>query len=142
MLPDPFLPFLLDPFLLGEHPFTLLATLLNNHQEVIPCAVHSKLKKEYHYEGIQELLEKPLSKKEQKELEAEQKKRITQEEHSFRQSKETTLEMHFINSADTASRNSAILRALEDGYGQADIARYLGISAALISYVFRSANSD
>ncbi len=32
------------------------------------------------------------------------------------------------------------MRALEDGYGQAEIARYLGISAALVSHVFRSIN--
>ncbi len=127
---------------IGEYPFTLLATLLNNHQEVIPCAEHSKLKKEYYYEGIQELLEKPLSKKEQKEFEAEQKKKITQEEHRFRQSKETALEVHFKNSTDIASRNSAIVRALDDGYGQAEIARYLGVSAALVSYVFRSMDGD
>ena len=40
---------------------------------MIPCTKHSKLKKEYHYEGIQELLEKPLNKKEQQALENEQK---------------------------------------------------------------------
>ncbi|MEA3491590.1 MAG: hypothetical protein U9R27_06785 [Campylobacterota bacterium] len=52
-------------------------------------------------------------------------------------------EMHFIKSADTcASRNSAIIRALADGYGQTEVAKYLGISAALVSYVCRSINSD
>ncbi len=80
----------------------------------------------------------PLSKKEQKELRAEQKKKIIQEEHRFRQSKETALEVHFKNSTDIASRNSAIMRALKDGYGQAEIARYWGVSAALVSYVFRT----
>ena len=115
-----------------------MATLLNKEQEVISCAKHSKLKKEYHYEGIQELLENPLSTKEQKELEAEQKKKIVQTEHEFKQTKEITLEKHFQNSIDLPSRNSAIIKALDDGYGQAEIARYLGVSAALVSYVFRS----
>ena len=125
---------------IGEYPFTLLATLLNKEQEVIHCAKHSKLKKEYHHEGIQELLEKPLSNKEQKELEAEQKKKIVQTEHEFRQTKEITLEKHFQNSIDLSSRNTAIIKALDDGYGQAEIARYLDVSAALVSHVFRSFN--
>ena len=34
-------------------------------------------------------------------------------------------------------RNLAIIKALEDGYGQAEIARYLNVSSALVSYVFR-----
>ena len=38
----------------GEYPFTLLATILNDNQDIIPCALHSKLKKEIEYEGIQE----------------------------------------------------------------------------------------
>jgi hypothetical protein len=56
---------------IDEYPFTLLATLLNSNVEVIPCAKHSKLKKELHHEGIQELLETQLSKKELQELETE-----------------------------------------------------------------------
>jgi predicted nucleic acid-binding protein len=71
----------------GEYPFTLLATILNKEQNIISCAKHSKLKKEYHYEGIQELLETPLNKKEQKALEDEQKKKIVQKEHEFKQVK-------------------------------------------------------
>ena len=69
-----------------------------------------------------------------------QKKKITHTEHEFRQEKEITLEKHFQDNIDLLSRNSAIIRALEDGYGQAEIARYLDVSAALISYVFRSLN--
>ena len=124
----------------GEYPFTLLATMLNKEQDVISCAKHSKLKKEYHHEGIQELLEKPLNKKEQEELEAEQKKKIVQKEHEFKQTKESTLDSHFKNNKDLPSRNSAIIEALKDGYTQGELARYLGVSAALVSYVFRSSD--
>jgi len=122
----------------GDYPFTLLATILNREQDIISCAKHSKLKKEYHYEGIQELLEKPLNKKEQKELEAEQKKKIVQKEHTFKQMKEKELDSHFKNNKDLASRNSAIIEALKDGYTQGEVSRYLDVSAALVSYVFRS----
>ena len=76
--------------------------------------------------------------KEQKELEREQKKKIIEKEHEFKQIKEISLDKHFENSKNITSRNSAILKALDDGYGQAEIARYLGVSAALISHVFRS----
>jgi len=44
------------------------------------------------------------------------------------------------NSNDLPSRNSAILKALKDGYTQGEIARYLDVSAALVSHVFRSLN--
>ena len=122
---------------IGEYPYTLLATLFNKHQEIIPCAEHSKLKKEYHHEGIQDLMEKPLSKKEQKELETEQKKKIIQEEHEFRQTKELTLKEHFRDTKELGRRNSAIMTALNDGYTQGEVARYLGLSPAMVSKVFR-----
>ncbi len=53
-------------------PFTLLVSILNKEQDIISCAKHSKLKKEYHYEGIQELLE------------TQQKKPIIQDEYEFK----------------------------------------------------------
>ena len=122
---------------IGSYPYTLLATLLNKSQEVISCAKHSKLIKEYHYAGIQELLEKPLNKKEQHALQAEQKKPIIQEEHTFKQKKETSLARHFKDIQVIASRNSAILSALDDGYTQGEVARYLDLSTAMISKIFR-----
>ena len=122
----------------GEYPFTLLATMLNKEQKVISCAKHSKLKKEYHHEGIQELLEKPLNKKEQRELEIEQKKPIIQKEHEFKQAKKITHENYFINVKEIELRNLAIIEALKDGYTQGEVARYLSLSTALISKIFRS----
>jgi len=122
---------------IGAYPFTLLSSMLNRKQEVIPCARHSKLIKEYHHAGIQELLEKPLNIKEQRTLEAEQKKPIAQEAHTFKQKKEIPLKEHFGDTKDTASRNSAVLKAIDDGYTQGEIARYLGLSTAMISKIFR-----
>jgi DNA-binding NarL/FixJ family response regulator len=82
-------------------------------------------------------MEKPLSKKEQKELDAEQKKKIIQVEHEFRQSKELTLKEHFKDTKELSKRNSAIMTALDDGYTQGEVARYLGLSSAMVSKVFR-----
>ena len=122
----------------GEYPYTLLATLLNSKLQLIPCAQHSKLKKELHYEGVQELLERKLSKKELKELEEEEKKRLVQTEHEWRREKVKSLKEHFGKSKDIQERNRAILKALDDGYTQGEVARYLGLSSAMISKIFRS----
>ena len=123
----------------GEYPFTLLATQLNRDLEVISCAKHSKIIKELHEEGIQELLETPLTIKELKELENEQKKKIIQTEHEFRQEKEKSLQEHFKGRQELSTRNAAIMKALDDGYKQAEIARYLHISPAAVSKIFRGA---
>jgi rRNA-processing protein FCF1 len=41
---------------IGEYPFTLLATVLNNNQEVILCANNSQLKQEIENKGIKKYL--------------------------------------------------------------------------------------
>jgi len=121
----------------GEYPFTLLATLLNPKQDVIECAKHSKLKSEIEYEGIQEHLEMRLSKKELKALENEKSKKIIRDEHQFKQSKTKTLQEYFDKLNSKEERNKNILKALDDGYKQAEVARYLNISSAMVSKVFR-----
>jgi len=63
-----------------------------------------------------------------------------EKEYAFKQTKERSLKQHFKNSNDLPSRNSVILKALKDGYTQGEIARYLDVSAALVSHVFRSLN--
>ena len=70
--------------------------------------------------------------------ESEQKKKIVQKEHAFKQIKEKTLDVYFKDTNDLLSRNSAIMEAIKDGYTQGEVARYLDVSAALISHVFRS----
>jgi len=46
--------------------------------------------------------------------------------------------MHFKNYTNLPSRNSAIIEVLKDRYTQGEVARYLDISSALVSHVFRS----
>ena len=121
----------------GGYPFTLLATQLNSDLEVILCAKHSKLILELYEEGVQELLERTLSKRELKELEDEQKKKIISTEHEFRQEKIMSLDEHFKHAQELSKRNKAILNALEDGYKQAEVARHLHISPAAVSKIFR-----
>ncbi len=121
----------------GDYPYTLLHTLLNEDKDIISCANHSKLKKEFHYEGIQDLLEKPLNKKELKSLKEKQNKKIIQNEYEFKMLKNKTLKEYFYNIKGIKIRNNIISLALEDGYTQADIARYLKISSSMVSKIFR-----
>ena len=120
---------------IGEYPFTLLATILNSNLEMIPCAEHSKIKQEIEYEGIREHLEMALSKQELKELETRQKKKIVQKEHKYGYDKTKTLQEHFVNYKSKEERNQAIIEALDDGYGQAEVGRYLDITASAIAKV-------
>jgi len=122
---------------IGKYPFTLLATVLNDNQEVIPCAKHSQIKKEIEYEGIREHLEMALSEQELKALELRQKKKIVQKEHQYGYNREKTLEEHLGDFKTTEERNSAIMKALEDGYRQAEVARYLNITASAIAKIRR-----
>ncbi len=121
----------------GEYPFTLLATVLNSNQKVIPCVKHSQLKREIEYEGIREHLEMVLTDGELKELEIRQKKKIVQKEYRYGYDKEKTLKEHFGDVKNKEERNKAIIKALEDGYTQAEIARHLRITASAIAKVRR-----
>jgi len=121
----------------GEYPFTLLATVLNDNQKVIPCAKHSQIKREIAYEGIREHLEMALTEGKLKELEIRQKKKIVQKEHRYGYDKAKTLDEHFGNFKSKEDRNRAVMKALDDGYGQAEAARYLNITASAIAKVRR-----
>jgi len=120
---------------IGEYPFTLLATVLNSNQKIIPCAEYSKLKKEINYKGIREHLELALSKKELKELEIKQKRKIVQTEYGYKLEKTKTLNEHFKEYSNKKERNQAIINALEDGYTQAEVARYLKLTPTAIAKV-------
>jgi putative transposase len=120
---------------IGEYPFTLLATVLNNDKEVIPCAQHSQIKREIKHEGIREYIKIALNEQELKELELRQKKKIVRKEPRYRYDRERTLDEHFKDIQNREERNSSIMKALDDGYRQAEVARFLNISASAIAKV-------
>jgi len=126
----------------GEYPFTLLATLMHTEYKLILCARSSKLKKEIGNREFQALLEMPLSPKELQSLRIEQKKKISKKNFVVTQEKKSTLKEHFINSNDKESRDYAILQAIEDGYRQADIARYLQLTPSMISKIVAMYTKD
>ena len=119
----------------GEYPFTLLATVINDNQQVIPCAKHSKLKNEIEYEGIQDQLEIILNDEELQTLKKEQNRKITKTEYDYRYEKEKTLDKHFRNTENKDKRNIAILEAMDDDYKQVEIAEYLDISSSAVSKI-------
>jgi DNA-binding NarL/FixJ family response regulator len=79
-----------------------------------------------------------LSEDELKILEIEKNKKIIQKKYQFRQERTITLQEYFDNIITKEDRNRAILKALDDGYRQIEIAKYLNISSATISKVFRA----
>ena len=120
---------------IGEYPFTLVASIININQEVIECAKYSKLKSEIEHEGIQEHLEMALTKKERKELEKEQNKKPIKTEYGYKYAKDKTLREHFNMCETKRQRNDAIVNAIEDGYKQIEVAKYLKLSNSAISKI-------
>jgi len=86
-----------------------------------------------------------LSKKELKELEIRQNKKTIKTEYGHRYEKAKTLEEHFNKSKTKQQRNNAIINAVEDGYTQTEIAKYLKLSNSSISKIvlesYKSGNS-
>ena len=120
---------------IGEYPFTLLVTVLNKNKEVIPCANNSQLKLEIENEGIREHLEVALSKEELKELKIRQKRKIIQENYKYKYDKAKKLVEHFNKLDNKEERNQSVMEALNDGYKQSEIARYLKISASAVAKI-------
>ena len=48
-----------------------------------------------------------------------------------------SLNEHFKDTKSKQERNSAILEALNDGYAQIEIAKYLGVSRSLVSKIIK-----
>jgi len=128
---------------IGEYPFTLLAALFHENKDVIDCAKHSRLLEEIEYEGIQALIETILTEDELAKLKKEQKRKIVQKEHEYKYEKEKSLEEHFYEAITKKERNFAIVEAIEDGYKQVEIAKFLNISSSAISKIIleKSGNS-
>jgi len=121
----------------GEYPYTLCATLLNK-QEPIFCALHSIVLEQLSYEGIQELLEVTLSDDELEILKEIQKQKVISVADQTTYAYHKMLEEHFREIETKVERNLAITNALEDGYTQAEIAKYLQLSRSAVSKIVKS----
>ncbi|QOR62875.1 transposase [Sulfurovum sp. ST-21] len=121
----------------GEYPYTLGAVIANK-QIPIPCANKSKLLAELDYENIQELIGVTLQEEELKILDTIQKQKVITKENIHRHAYLKTLEEHFRDSKTRNERNISIINACDDGYTQAQIAKYLSLSRSLVSKIVKS----
>jgi len=119
----------------GEYQYTLLATLLNVNLNEIECATHSRIKRDLEGEGFLDLIELALSEDELERLKEKQKRKIDIKEHEVKFHKLKSLEEHFDGEKDRMDRNFAIMNALDDGYSQASVSRFLGTSTSLVSKI-------
>jgi len=122
---------------IGQYEFTLLATLLQNKLTVIECAKHSQLIELLKEDGFLEHLQLNLNDDELQKLKEEQARKIVIEEHELKLHKQKSLGEHFSGVDNKKKRNIAIANTLKDGYTQASIAKYLGVSTSTISKVIK-----
>ncbi len=118
---------------IAEYPYTL-GSVIANRKIPITCTEHSKLLEELDYENIQEMIGVELNDDELKILEEIQKQKVITTDKVNRPAYVKTLEEHFEN----ANRNDAIMTALDDGYTQAGVAKFLGVSRSLVSKIVTS----
>lgn len=123
---------------IGEYPYTLVATLLNKNLSMIPCAKNSKLKKEF--VNISDFLEAQLNNEDIKMVNDIKKLQIVESEYGYKKLKSISLQEHFKDIDTIKYRNIAVMKALEDGYKQAEIARFLGFSETTISKIKKKMN--
>ncbi len=92
--------------------------------------------KELKYKNIQELIGAKLNDKELNILEEIKKQKSVMVNNAKKPVFQKTLKEHFENS----NRNEAIKSVLKDGYTQAKIAHYLGVSRSLICKIVKQMN--
>ena len=118
------------------YPYTLGSLLLNG--ETIPrCTEASMLATQYDAENLAAYLEEPLSKEEIASLHAQRKKILTFENKEVQDKEKKELESYFDASMSKEGRNKAVYEAYMDGHTQLSIAKYLGLSDAMISIIVK-----
>jgi len=120
----------------AEYPYTL-GSVIANGVTPVACCLHSKLLAELDYENVQEMIGIKLNDEELETLEKIKHQKIIQKENGNRQAYAKSLEVHFEVFRTRQERNSIILEALEDGYTQIEIAKYLSVSRSLVSKIVR-----
>ena len=121
------------------YPYTLGSLLLNG--ETIPhCAEASMLITQYDAEDLVAYLEEPLSKDAIADLHTQRKKILTMEDKEVMHKEKKELEYYFDESMSKESRNKAVYEAYMGGHTQLSIAKYLGLSDAMISIIIKKFN--
>ena len=105
------------------------------------CARSSILLTQFDLITLAGLLDKPLSDKELKFLNAKEKIKVEVINERIAVSSIGHLDQHFYETTTKEDRNIAIVNAFEEGHTQVDIANYLDLSTSLISKVIKSGYS-
>ena len=126
----------------GEFEFTLMGPVLNKFLKLPKCAEHSMLKKMIVEEGFQDLLEIGLDEDELDALKILQKKKVVTVEHEYKALELTPLETIFQKAITKKERNSAIVKAVNEGYKHVEVAQYLKVNASMISKVMAKWNDS
>jgi len=124
----------------GEYEYTLASTIINN--SILPCAKYSMLIREFTSETMIEFLALELSEDELAKLDKEKNRTITIEDDKLCLSKSKSLDKHFHKCELKEARNNSMLDAFRDGYTQSKIAKYLGVSAGLVSMILKEKTED
>jgi len=111
-----------------------LGAVIVNKQIPIPCTHHSKLLQELDYENIQDRIGVKLKEKELELLGKIQKQKVITTESVNRPAYQKTLKEYFAKQ----DRNDAIISALKDGYTQAEISRFIGVSRSLVCKIIQN----
>jgi len=123
-------------FFPSDYPYTLSAAILGN-EEIIPCAQKSLMIEKYTERELKQFLQSDLTKDELGALDDEKRKKVTQTNKGLKLERDIPLETYFKADASKQERNKAMQQAYLDGYSQGEIAKNLGVSAALVSYCIK-----
>jgi REP element-mobilizing transposase RayT/DNA-binding CsgD family transcriptional regulator len=124
----------------GEYPYTLGSVIMNKNKPVA-CANKSKLIEELSYKNIQEMIGVSLDDEALKALKEIEMQKVVTIGEGKRVAKSKELSEYFTDKKDKIERNSAIIQAIEDGYTQAEVARYIGLSRSALSKIVKSVYS-
>ncbi len=124
----------------GEYPYTLGSVIMNKNKPVA-CANKSKLVEELSYENVQEIIGVTLDDDALKILDEIKMQKVIVSNDTKSVARTKALESYFPKAKDKIKRNSAIIKAIEDGYTQAEVAKYLGLSRSAVSKIVKSAYS-
>ncbi len=119
-----------------EYPYTL-GSVIANGLAPVSCALKSKLLEELSYENIQDIIGVKLNKRELETLKKIKELKIIEKGKVHKIAYSKTLDVYFKDIGSIEERNKAMVKAIDDGYTQIALAKYLNLSRSLVSKVLK-----
>ncbi|MCK4277674.1 MAG: transposase [Desulfurellaceae bacterium] len=101
------------------------------------CLKNSLCLRDFKLNELKNLLDVPISENDEKVITKIHSARFKKEEGGIIKEKNISLKEYFTDVHDKDSRDKNIIKAFYDGYKQAEIAKYLGLSTVAISKILR-----